>query len=308
MKHPRSGRQQFAELDDQVVLVTLYFVIVAVIAVQIGKEHVARLFITGQLVFCAIVEDIHTGSQPIVDQVVDGDHVYVPGTEHLWRIDVRAEGMTIAGWKPRYRRSNDAWGLAWDSCLSDGAAWIMDCGDIESVRMIHTTEPNGRYAEPPGKAMSWRRPAPWPGAQRLLRVSLDDPTDVDAIEPFGSPGGGIIAPPVHVPEHDIAIAWDSINGGLAGVSTSGELEVAWQLDNVRPSMQPVVFPESSELVINDFTADNSDDIIVVDLTSGELIDRVPTGSRIANGMFLTAGGNRDVFYCTTTVLARISWS
>jgi hypothetical protein len=241
------------------------------------------------------------------DRTATGDHVYVPGTEHLWRIDVTADAMIVDEWQPRYRTANSDWGLAWDSCVSDGAAWIMDCGDIESVRMIHQVEPNGRYPEPPGRAMSWRRDAPWTGAQRLLRVSLDDPSDVQTVEPFGTPGGGIIAPPVHVPEHQMAIAWDSINGGLAGVSTAeGTLSVAWQLD-VRASMQPVVFPESGELVINDFTAGGSDDIIVVDIATGELIDRVATGSRIANGMFLTAGGNRDLFYCSTLYLSRIVW-
>jgi len=154
--------------------------------------------------------------------------------------------------------------------------------------------------------MSWRRDAPWPGAQRLLRISLSDPDDVQSVEPFGTAGGGIIAPPVHIPEHNTAIAWDSINGGLAGVDTNNGLHVRWHL-NVRPSMQPVVFPESGELVINDFTAEGSDDIVVVDIASGELIDRVPTGSSIANGMFLTAGGSRDVFYCSTLYLSRIRW-
>lgn len=240
------------------------------------------------------------------DRTATGDHLYVPGTEHLWRLDITAEAMTIDDWRPRYRSENDRWGLAWDSCISGGYAWIMDCGDIESVRMIHNVEPNGRYPEPPGRAMSWRRDAPWSGAQRLLRLSLTNEDDVQAIEPFGTRGGGIIAPPVHVPEHKVAIAWDSVNGGLAGIDTGGDLSVRWQLD-VRPSMQPVVFPESGELVINDFTSDGSDDVIVVDLVSGELLDRVATGSRIANGMFLTAGGNRDVFYCTTLFLSRITW-
>ncbi|HEY5664494.1 MAG TPA: hypothetical protein VIS05_10705 [Ilumatobacter sp.] len=234
--------------------------------------------------------------------------VYVPGTEHLWRLAITPDAMTLDDWRPRYRHAHDRVGLAWDACLSDGACWIMDCGDVHSVRRIHGTEPNGRFADPPGRDLSWRLPAPWEGAQRLLRVALDDPTDIRAIEPFGTAGGGIIAPPVHVPEAEMAIAWDSINGGLAGISTAdGGLEVAWHLD-VRASMQPVVFPASGELVINDFTAAGDDDLVVVDLATGTLVDRVATGSRIANGMFLTAGGDRDVFYCSTLTVARVRWS
>ena len=55
-------------------------------------------------------------------------------------------------------------------------------------------------------------------------------------------------------------------------------------------------------MINDFTADGRDDLVVVDVASDTLLDRVGIGSRIANGMFLTAGGKRDVDYRTTTAL------
>ena len=235
--------------------------------------------------------------------------VYVPGTEHFWRIQLEDEELIInPDWQPRYRMPSGGFGLSWDACLSDDTCWAMDCGDVASVRRIHQTEPNGRFDSPPGRDLSWRLDAPWDGPQRLHRISLTDPTAHVVIEPFGTAGGGIIAPPVHVPEFDMAVAWDSINGGLAGVSTAGGgLEVAWHL-NVRASMQPVVFPESGELVINDFTAAGTDDIIVVDIATGELLDRVITGSRIANGMFLTPGGNRDIFYCSTLTVARITWS
>ena len=260
---------------------------------------------------------------------IDGSTVeliYVPGTEHLWRLFVGGpEGSGSAGgcgleidasWRPRYRAAHGDQGLCWDACLSDGDLWIMDCGDIESVRAIHTAEPNGRFDEPPGNRLSWRRPAPWPGAQRLLRFSLSDDRDCDEIEPFGTPGGGIIAPPVHVPGVAMAIAWDSVNGGLAGVEVSGsasrEMRVAWHLD-LRPSMQPVVYPESGELVINDFTAGAdggppSDDLVVVDMATGSLIDRVPTGSRVANGMFLSAACGRRILYASTTAVALAAWS
>lgn len=245
------------------------------------------------------------------DLNASGETVYVPGTEHLFALRVTPDGFDVDTWSPRYRTSHTAGGahgLAWDSCISEGSAWVMDCGDITSVRMIHTTEPNGRWDTPPGSALSWRQPAPWDGPQRLLRSNLET-GEIDSIAPFGNAGGGIIAPPVHIPEHAMAIAWDSINGGLAGVDTSGDtLDVAWTIPEVRPSMQPVVFPESGELVINDFTDHGSDDLVVVDIAGGEIIDRVPTGSRIANGMFLSPGPNRSVFYCSTLTLSRVSWT
>ncbi|GAF70992.1 unnamed protein product, partial [marine sediment metagenome] len=141
--------------------------------------------------------------------------------------------------------------------------------------------------------------------QRLLRISLSDGA-VTEIAPFGDVGGGIIAPPVHVAELNLCIAWDSINGGLAGISTQGdELEVAWHVD-ARPSMQPVVFPDSGELVINDFR-DGDDQLIVVDMHSGDVVSRVSTGARVANGMFLTPGLDRDIYYCSTFAICRVQW-
>lgn len=239
------------------------------------------------------------------DLTGEGEFIYIPGIEHVWRIRVEPDRLSIDNdWRPRYRDEPGPQGLAWDGCVSNGALWIMDNGDIDSLRAIYGEHPNGRFTEPTNK-LSWRRKAPWDGPLRLLRVSLEDGS-VQTIAPFGTPGGGVIAPPVYVPEHKICIAWDSVNGGLAGVSDEGgDLRVAWTL-NARPSMQPVVFPETGELVINDFT-DGDDRLIVVDIPSGELIDTVSTGSHLANGMFLTPGGERDVYYCSTFAVARVQW-
>ena len=239
------------------------------------------------------------------DVTPGGEFIYIPGIEHICRIRVEPERLSIDdSWTPRYRYSDSDQGLSWDGCISDGSLWLMDCGDIDSLRAIYGVHPNGRFTAPSDK-LSWRRPAPWPGAQRLLRVDLQDGT-VPSLAPFGTAGGGIIAPPVHVPEHQLCIAWDSINGGLAGISTQGNsMEVAWTID-VRPSMQPVVFPDTGELVINDFDG-NDDKLIVVDMTAGEIVSRVSTGSRLANGMFLTPGVDRDIYYCSTFACARVQW-
>ena len=240
------------------------------------------------------------------DSDADGNEfIYIPGIENVWRIRIHADCLEVdKDWAPHYRDADGDQGLAWDGCISDGALWVMDNGDIESVRAIFGQHPNGRF-DGQRESISWQQPAPWCGRQRLLKVSLDDAT-VQAIAPFDSEGGGIIAPPVHVPELQMSIAWDSINGGLAGVSTENdELNVAWKVD-ARPSMQPVVFPETGELVINDYERGN-DQLIVVDMRTGDVLSRVRTGSRIANGMFLTPGTNRDIYYCSTLAVIRVAW-
>ena len=71
-------------------------------------------------------------------------------------------------------------------------------------------------------------------------------------------------------------------------------------------MQPVLFPESKELVINSFE-NNDDHLVVIDLSSGEILSKVALNSPLANGMFLTPGLKNDIFYCSTRTFARVSW-
>ena len=234
----------------------------------------------------------------------DGEFIYIPGIERIWRIKVLPDALELdEDWQPQYRNANQSQGLAWDGCISEGSLWVMDNGDIESVRSIYGVNPNGRVAE--NTHLSWRNPAPWKGRQRLIKFDLISGVKT-SIEPFDKEGGGIIAPPVNVPEYEMCIAWDSINGGLAGISTTDrKLAVSWQLD-MRPTMQPIIFPDSGELVINNFE-NGEDELIVVDIATGELLSRAKVNARLANGMFLTPGFNRDIFYCTTGTFSKVTW-
>ena len=234
----------------------------------------------------------------------DGEFIYIPGIERIWRIKVLPDALELdEDWQPQYRNAYQSQGLAWDGCISEGSLWVMDNGDIESVRSIYGVNPNGRVDE--NTHLSWRNPAPWKGRQRLIKFDLIS-GEKASIEPFDKEGGGIIAPPVNVPEYEMCIAWDSINGGLAGISTTDrKLAVSWQLD-MRPTMQPVIFPESGELVINNFE-NGEDELIVVDIATGELLSRAKVNARLANGMFLTPGFNRDIFYCTTGTFSKVTW-
>ena len=240
------------------------------------------------------------------DKNKEGEFIYIPGIEKIWKIQVDSNQLTVDfTWSPTYRSKQDDQGLSWDGCISDGSLWLMNNGDIDSLRAIYSTHPNGRFETAP-KELSWRRPAPWSCKQRLYKFDLLTNTS-KYIEPFADSGGGIIAPPVNIPELNICVCWDSINGGIAGINTANnKLETAWLIPEIRATMQPVVFPESKELVINSF--ENHDDhLVVIDLTDGTIISKIALHSPLANGMFLTPGLNNDIFYCSTRTFARVSW-
>ena len=71
-------------------------------------------------------------------------------------------------------------------------------------------------------------------------------------------------------------------------------------------MQPIVFNESDELVINSYES-KSDHIVVIDVKNGELLQKIDLKSPLANGMFLTPGIDNDVYYCSTLAIAKIKW-
>ena len=239
------------------------------------------------------------------DVRTDGEWIVVPGTEHLFRIRAGHGRLELdTGWRPRYRNTDDQHGLAWDACLSDDAVWIMDNGDIAGIRAIFAVHPNGFFdtARPP---IGLQIPTPWTGAQRLIRVDWDSAA-VTAIEPFGAERGWIIAPPVHVEPQGIAISWDSGNGRAAahrwGRTSSPEL--LWER-SLRITMQPLVYPDSGELVVNDLQPGVDDNLVVLDLETGDELLRSETGSTMANGMFLSPGWDHDVYYCSRRTIARV---
>lgn len=243
----------------------------------------------------------------IASQKIGGcEYVYVPGKTKIYRILVHPETLELdEGWQPNYRELASTQGMAWDTCISEEYMWLMDNGDIETVRAIFDQHPNGRFVGTV-PSLDWRDPPPWSGRQKLIRISLDT-GDCKSISPFSAQCGAIIAPPVFVPSKDLCVCWDSVNGGIAGVRNNiDSLEIVWTRNDIRPTMQPLVYEETNELVINHF--DNaSDHLLVINIDSGDIVCDVDIGSPLANGMFLTPGHNSDVLYCSTLSYARVSW-
>ncbi|MEM7276362.1 MAG: hypothetical protein AAF547_25030 [Actinomycetota bacterium] len=233
-----------------------------------------------------------------------GDEIYVVGSTRLFRY--RWDGAALhrdVTWEPTYRHP-DRGGLGWDTTIVDGWVWLMDNGDIPAVRTRFSQSPTVRSAGdrgPTPPAADWDEPV------RAIGISAADDGNQLTIIPTEHPAGWVIAPPlVH---GGVAVVWDTGGMGLAAFDLTGSRpgDMLW-FQPFRPSMQPIVFPDTRELVINDFRlldGTPSDDIVVLDLHTGQMKARVPTGSTRMNGMFLTPGFDRDLYYCSFDTVARI---
>lgn len=245
------------------------------------------------------------------------DDLYVPGSTRLFRY--RWDGATLAAdpdWQPSYRPA-DRGGLAWDTTIADGRVWFHDNGDTPGVRHRFAASPTPRTPpEPPsepGPGQVSTGPTPdWDEPIRLIGIADDDPTDTIEVRPTELPAGWAIAPPLVA--NGIAVSWDTGNTGLAAFDVSpgpgGEVraEMLW-FQPFRSSMQPLLYPATGELVTNDFRfledGRTSDDLVVIDLATGRMKARVGTGATRYNGMFLTPGWGRDLYYCSFETVARI---
>lgn len=232
--------------------------------------------------------------------------LYVPGTSHVFRY--RWDGSTLTrdeSWAPEYRSADG--GLAWDTTIAAGRVWLMDNGNIPGVEARFSQIPTLRtQPSAPGRVADI--PTVWSDPVRALGISAEDHHDVLTLHPTEQPSGWVIAPPLA--HANIVVAWDTGNTGIAAfdVADGQTADMLW-FQPFRCSMQPLLYPDTRELVINDFRIlsdeETSDDLVVLDLATGRMKARVPTGATRMNGMFLCPGWNRDLYYCTSGTVARI---
>ena len=235
---------------------------------------------------CAEVE-IPEGSIARIskDITTDAEYVYVVGDHTIFRY--RYERGTLArdeSWQYRYRtRPDGQQSYGWDPVIADGSAWFMDNGDNNYQRGFRGT----------GVAA---------GPLHLMRVPLDDAGSAEMFAPFGLPHGTIVNPPLVDPSRRIVVVYDSGNDRVGGFRYGDGFERLWGHE-MGASNHFLLFPESGELVINDYT-DGGEHVVVLDIESGEVLAREATGSPVQAVAFQSPGWSRDVYTCTFTTLAR----
>jgi hypothetical protein len=153
-----------------------------------------------------------------------------------------------------------------------------------------------------------RTDATWDDPVRLVGVSDASADDVAIIRPTELPGGYVRGGPLVA--SGVAVAWDSGNGGLAAfdISPGAMGEMLW-FQPFRVTAPPLLFGATAELVVNDEQRiddqPTGEDLVVVDLHTGQVKARVASGSTTSAGRPLTPGWSRDFYACGDGSVTRV---
>lgn len=227
---------------------------------------------------------------------VAGEYVYVVGINTIFRLRYKDGEFALDNeWSFNYRRfPDDQQSYGWAACISGGHAWFMDNGAAGRGGGVEQCQGCTR-----GSAS---------GPIHLIRVNIVDSSDAELFTPFELPWGRIVSPPVYEPKSKLVVCYDSSNARLGAFRfhSPGEFESVWQ-HSFGASMHFLIYPDTGELIVNDFTG-GTDKVVVLDLESGEELARADTTSPVQSVLWLTPGWERDLYYTNGQLVARLHLS
>jgi hypothetical protein len=255
--------------------------------------------------------------EPVVARLAaDDDLIYAVGARTVWRYHWDGRRLERdTGWQHRYN-GGDRHSYGWDPVISGGHVWLMDNGAHDYATTMRGA---GRAA----------------GPVRLIRVSVTDSADHDAVAVSGRPRGTVTNPPLHDPARHIVVAYDSGNGVVRAFRHRVSLEPLWQRE-LSHAGHMLLFGDSGELVVHDFhgpaaartrssrllaprlsllarssairsglARGSHDDVIVLDIETGAERARAAVPTMFQSVLFPAPGLDRDLYWCTMSTLARL---
>ncbi len=218
-----------------------------------------------------------------------GNTLYVVGVRSIFRYHWDDAAQTLRldhDWQWDYIGAT-AQSYGWDPVLDGRNAWFMDNG-------LHRYHINMLGA------------GVRPSANRLLRVSLSDARDHASLDVSGLPGGSITNPPLVDVQRRIVVAFDSANKVLRAwrLGADHTLVPLWIKTDFGVASHLVLYPESGELVVNDYRH-WGEEVVVLEVETGSERGRVRSGGITQGVVFPSVGWERDFYWCSMGRLARI---
>lgn len=222
------------------------------------------------------------------------DHLYATTPTHIHRLIYQDRALSLDhNWSACYDVPGEDQSFAWCNTVGDDSVWFMDMGDLPPLESIMRAYPLG------SKPVSFSQLNQAP--LRVHRVSTQDSRSLDAFVPFGLPAGGQGASPLYVQDKSILMAFDTLNRktGAWKYDGAGGFTELWVRD-IGNSNQPLYYPDTGEVILDDVKEDQTVDAVVLDIETGKEKGRVATGTLFAAGMMACPGFGRD-FYAASGV-------
>ncbi len=218
-----------------------------------------------------------------------GDVVYVVGDRTIFRLRYTSGRLVLDNWRVRYVTAPPAeQSYGWDPVIAGGHAWFLDNGDNTFTQSFR----GGGHAS---------------GPIHLVRVSLADAGDWELFTPFGASHGTVANPPAFDPGRRIAVAYDSGNARLAGFRFDGPGRFVRLWEHAFGAANHfLLYPDTGELVVNDFQPETGEQVVVLDLETGAEKGRVAIDSPVQSVVFQSPGFGRDFYTCTFMTVARVA--
>ncbi len=237
----------------------------------------------------AIVDRCALAEPSIARLSSHGDEIYVVGDTSLLRVRWDVGFRPDDDFTARYR-TVEGQTYGWDCVIALGAAWFLDDGD-GSEGYSGTLHGHGLSTAP----------------LRLFRVDLASGS-VTSAEIGDGPGGLVANPPVIDVRRSIAVGYDSGNGVLQAfdITADGSLRPRWRRSQEHGG-HLVLYPGTGELVTGHFDQERSaDQVVVLDIATGEEWARADTGSPVQSVLFPAVGFSGELYGCTFTTVSRLT--
>lgn len=238
---------------------------------------------------CSVVATYDVDEGSIARISANGQMVVVVGTHHVFVLDVDATSGAVTERLRTPYRTIAGQGYGWDPVLVENTAWFLDNG--EGSEAFDGSLLGKGLAEAP---------------LHLVCVNLETGA-VALTEVAGLPKGLIANPPVVDPLRQLVVGYDSANGVLAcfAIGEQNALTKRWSRNQAHGS-HLLLLGDVGELVTFDFQPGGVDEMVLLDIETGEELGRTSTGSPVQSVLFPTPGTNRDFYYCSLSTVSRIA--
>ncbi|HEX4856855.1 MAG TPA: hypothetical protein VFV28_08580 [Limnobacter sp.] len=260
-----------------------------VVTKNLSRTNKARLSILHPLTLQPVAPVLVCPEPSIARLSAVGNTVYVAGMNHVYRAtwnEAEGELQFDRGWQPDYMQgcSNTH---GWDMVLTGSHAWLMDNG-------------HHRYL------YSMKRAGVANTANRLIRVSLNDPDQVNAWPVCGLKGGSVTNPPLVSPKHNIVLAYDSANSVLQAfkIQSDDSLAPLWNKAPFGCASHMVLMNNPDVVWINDYRR-FTEEVVALNIHTGDELGRVKTPGHMQGVVFPCIGWNRDIYWPSMDRLSRI---